>query len=63
MTDSIFTLDGRPHMPASILTPLFVMMFAFIFLFFTLQLVRMRTEIFRRRAQTLERQAAASLSA
>ena len=60
--ESIFTMAG-PHMPASILLPLFVMMFAFTFLFFTLHLVRMRTEILRRRSQTLERQAVASLPA
>lgn len=59
--ESIFTADG-PHMPPSILMPLFVMMFAFTFLFATLHLVRMRTEILRRRAATLERHAAASLS-
>ncbi len=59
---SIFTMGG-PHMPGSILAPLFVMMFAFTFLFLTLHLVRMRTEILRRRAQTLDRQAASSLTA
>lgn len=59
--DSIFTAGG-PRMPASFLLPLFVMMFAFTFLFFTLHLVRMRTEILRRRAQSLERRRALSLA-
>src|SRR5579872_3160549 len=58
---SVFTMSGT-HMPASILTPLLVMTVAFTFLFLTLHLVRMRTEIFRRRAETLARQAAAGLS-
>jgi heme exporter protein C len=56
------SLLGDEHMPASMLIPLLVMTLAFTFLFLTLHLVRMRTEIFRRRAQTLERQAAARLS-
>ena len=54
---SVFTATG-PKMPASILTPLLVMMLAFTLLFVTLHLVRMRTEILRRRAETLSRQAA-----
>ena len=58
---SVFTTSGT-HMPASILTPLLVMTIAFTFLFLTLHLVRMRTEIFRRRAETLARQAAAGLA-
>ena len=45
-------------MPGSILTPLLVMMLAFTLLFALLQVVRMRTEILRRRAETLSRQAA-----
>lgn len=57
---SVFTPNG-PHMPPSILTPLLVMTFAFTFLFLTLHVVRIRTEILRRRAATLERQHAASL--
>ena len=36
---------------------------AFTLLFLTLHLVRMRTEILKRRAETLERQVAASLAA
>jgi heme exporter protein C len=54
---SVFTATG-PKMPFSILMPLFVMLFAFTFLFALLQVVRMRTEILRRRAETLSRQAA-----
>lgn len=54
---SVFTASG-PKMPGSILTPLLVMMLAFTLLFALLQVVRMRTEILRRRAETLSRQAA-----
>jgi heme exporter protein C len=54
---SVFTAEG-PRMPGSILTPLLLMMLAFILLFATLQLVRMRTEILRRRTVTMARQAA-----
>ena len=46
-------------MPASILTPLFIMLLAFTLLFLLLHLVSMRTEILRRRADSLSRQAAA----
>jgi len=54
---SVFRPDG-PTMPGSILTPLFVMFFAFTFLFITLQLTAMHTEVRRRRIATLERRAA-----
>jgi heme exporter protein C len=54
---SVFTANG-PHMPASILTPLLVMLLAFTLLGILLGLVRMRTEILRRRADTMSRQAA-----
>lgn len=54
---SVFTADG-PKMPGSILAPLLVMMLAFTLLFTLLQTIRMRTEILRRRAETLSRQAA-----
>ena len=54
---SVFRADG-PTMPPEILTPLFVMFFAFTFLFVTLQLVAMQTEVRRRRVTTLERRAA-----
>ena len=56
--DSIITPTG-PKMPASILTPLFIMLLAFTLLFLLLHLVSMRTEILRRRADSLSRQAAA----
>ncbi len=51
---SVFRADG-PTMPGSILMPLFLMMFAFTFLFALLQTLRMRTEIERRRVRSLER--------
>lgn len=54
---SVFRPDG-PTMPPEILTPLFVMFFAFTLLFTTLQLVAMHTEVRRRRVTTLERRAA-----
>ncbi|WP_417307542.1 heme ABC transporter permease [Devosia sp.] len=54
---SVFTAEG-PKMPGSILAPLLVMMLAFTLLFVLLQTIRMRTEILRRRAETLSRQAA-----
>jgi heme exporter protein C len=54
---SILTASG-PKMPISLLTPLFIMLFAFTLLFSLLQVIRMRTEILRRRAETMSRQAA-----
>lgn len=54
---SVFRADG-PTMPPSLLIPLFIMFFAFTFLFVTLQVVTMRTEVRRRRVITLERKAA-----
>ncbi len=54
---SVFRPDG-PTMPGEILTPLFIMFFAFTFLFGTLQLAAMHTEVRRRRITTLERRAA-----
>jgi heme exporter protein C len=54
---SVITAEG-PRMPASILTPLLLMMAAFTLLFAFLHIVSMRTEILKRRAATLERQAA-----
>ncbi|WP_092426377.1 heme ABC transporter permease [Devosia crocina] len=54
---SVFRADG-PTMPPEILTPLFVMFFAFTLLFAVLQLVGMHTEVRRRRVTTLERRAA-----
>ncbi|TDQ61752.1 heme exporter protein C [Maritalea mobilis] len=57
---SVFRLDG-PTMPPSILLPLFVMFFAFSFLFLLLHFISMRTEILRRRARAIERQYAQQL--
>lgn len=54
---SVFTAEG-PRMPPSILTPLMLMMLAFTLLFLTLFVIRMRTEILRRRADSMSRQAA-----
>jgi heme exporter protein C len=54
---SVFVAGG-PRMPPSILTPLLLMSLAFALLFFTLHLGRMRTEIYRRRALSMARQAA-----
>ncbi len=54
---SVLTASG-PKMPGSILTPLILMMAAFTLLFFLLHIVSMRTEILRRRATSLQRQAA-----
>lgn len=56
---SVFTAEG-PKMPLSILAPLLVMTLAFTLLFLTLHMASMRTEIFRRRADTMARQAALS---
>jgi len=54
---SVLTAEG-PHMPASILTPLLVMTIAFTLLFLLLHIVSMRTEILRRRADSMARQQA-----
>lgn len=54
---SVFTAEG-PKMPMELLTPLFVNLFAFSFLFATLQVISMRTEIMRRRVAAMQRQAA-----
>ncbi len=59
---SVFTADG-PHMPMSMLWPLFVMLFAFTFLFMTLQIVAMRTEVMRRRVKARQRRRAVSAGA
>ena len=59
---SIVTARGLT-MPASIATPLLVMMLAFTLLFFTLHFIAIRTEILRRRANTLERQHVLATSA
>jgi len=54
---SVFRPDG-PTMPLSLLTPLFIMLFAFTFLFLTLYLKAIHTEVKRRRVTTLQRRAA-----
>jgi len=54
---SILTMSG-PKMPISLLTPLFIMLLAFTLFFAFLQVVRMRTEILRRRAESMSRLAA-----
>jgi heme exporter protein C len=54
---SVLTASG-PRMPGSILTPLLLMTLAFTLLFMLLHLVTMRTEILRRRAESLSRQQA-----
>jgi heme exporter protein C len=58
---SVLTMSGE-HVAPAILVPLLVMTIAFTLLFVTLLVVRMRTEILKRRAETLERQAAASIA-
>ncbi len=54
---SIFTANG-PEIAPSLLWPLLVMALAFTCLFFTLHIMAMRNEIWRRRVATLRRQAA-----
>ena len=54
---SVIRLDG-PTIHASMLYPLLVMALAFTMLFFTLHLMAMRNEIWRRRVASLRRQAA-----
>jgi heme exporter protein C len=49
---SIFRIGG-PTIDASLLAPFFVMVIAFMLLFFTLHLAAMRNEILRRRVRTL----------
>jgi heme exporter protein C len=51
---------GGPRMAPEVLWPLLVMSLAFTLLFVTLQVVSIRTEILRRRAETMSRQAAAA---
>ena len=57
---SVFRLDG-PTMPMSMLIPLFVMFFAFSFLFLLLHFISMRAEILRRRIRSAERRNAQRL--
>lgn len=51
---SVIKADG-PSVDGSILTPLLIMFLAFTLLFSTLQLVRMRTEVRKRRVASLQR--------
>jgi heme exporter protein C len=55
---SLITATG-PKMASSILVPLLLMVLAFTLLFLVLHTVSMRTEILKRRAESLSRQAAA----
>jgi heme exporter protein C len=55
---SVF-VPGGPRMAPTVLWPLAVMVLAFTLLFLTLHVVSIRTEILRRRAETMSRQAAA----
>jgi heme exporter protein C len=59
---SVITGSG-PKMPTELLTPLLLMIGAFTLLYVLLQLIRMRTEILNRRADSLSRQAAARSAA
>jgi heme exporter protein C len=54
---SVFRMDG-PTIHASLLTPLLVSAVGFTLLFFTLHLMAIRTEIFRRRVIAMRRMAA-----
>ncbi len=54
---SVFVAGG-PKMPMNILMPLFVMLFAFTFLFLLLQILAMRSEIVTRRIDALQRKMA-----
>ena len=58
---SVIRFDG-PTIHASMLYPLLVMALAFTMLFFTLHLMAMRNEIWRRHVSSLRRQAARSLA-
>ncbi len=50
---------GSSKLPGAMLVPLFIMLFAFTFLFLLLHIVSIRTEILKRRAETMSRQAVA----
>ena len=56
---SVFVAGG-PRMSMDVLMPLLVMAIGFTLLFLTLHVVSIRTEILRRRAETMSRQAAAA---
>jgi len=57
---SVMRLDG-PTIHPSMLYPLLVMGIAYTLIFFTLHLMAMRNEIWRRRVQAMRRQAAQSI--
>jgi heme exporter protein C len=57
---SVIRMDG-PTIHPSMLWPLLVMALAYTLIFFTLHLMAMRNEIWRRRVQTMRRQAAQSI--
>ena len=57
---SVIRMDG-PTIHPSMLYPLLVMAIAYTLIFFTLHLMAMRNEIWRRRVQTMRRQAAQSI--
>jgi heme exporter protein C len=57
---SVIRMDG-PTIHPSMLYPLLVMALAYTLIFFTLHLMAMRNEIWRRRVQTMRRQAAQSI--
>jgi heme exporter protein C len=57
---AVIRMDG-PTIHPSMLYPLLVMAIAYTLIFFTLHLMAMRNEIWRRRVQTMRRQAAQSI--
>ncbi len=59
---SVFRMDG-PTIHASLLYPLLICALGFTFLFLTLHMYAMRTEILRRRVEALEARAAAEVTA
>jgi heme exporter protein C len=56
-------MPGNAHMPPAMLVPLLVMTIAFTLLFALLQIVAMRTEVLKRRAESMARQRALRLAA
>ena len=54
---SVFRMDG-PTIDGSMLRPLFVMAIGFTLLFFTLHMMAMRNEIWRRRVASMKKLAA-----
>ena len=60
--ESVFRLDG-PTIDPEFLRPLLIMAIAYTFLFFTLHLMAMRNEIWRRRIAVMRRNAARAAQA